>query len=472
MRFTFHTYTMQECESVQKTISLLHSQLEQRFGITTHQNIQTTTQNNAIPSAYSLSNENSLEDFELSDTDSEEPDFLQAVIDTKENYNKHSEISTDQVNKHYDGSLARLRDALRSSSESITTGSHNSSLHSSQGSIDLEQATNNGQMGQLQNSSSSVDNSSHKQMYSSNQDIPPTETPSLESMKRLMQWNEEMQKNNSPDTTSASFEVPNTIEIPAHSFEHQHSSNQAHPVAFQECAAPVSVPTQQEMGQTNGTIDQTGINESEIIPEEAVGQFVLVGDELKLINPSTGYPIDLPEGISIVPEHCSLPVTIPVPALDDGSFVLPDGTQFIPVQVEPLPAPDSHRSSLNPLRTVVVDRDAFEEFYCHCESNTARRVATMGLLVGPKPIGIEDTLYIQSVVIPKQLGTDHSSTIIHEHELDRFLTSNNLAVFGWIIIHLKNNIELTPMDQHIQFQLQHQLPESIAVVLSVHAPEK
>jgi len=100
-----------------------------------------------------------------------------------------------------------------------------------------------------------------------------------------------------------------------------------------------SVDSQTFLAPVNGQENVAAeVGQDVVISGDDVGQFVMVNGELKFINPTTGFEINLPEGVHIIPENfIPPPGSFEIPMQEDGSFIFPDGTQFIPVHVEPAP---------------------------------------------------------------------------------------------------------------------------------------
>ena len=122
------------------------------------------------------------------------------------------------------------------------------------------------------------------------------------------------------------------------------------------------------------------------IQVQQLGQFALIAGEMRLMSPASGQVMHLPLGVQLMPESAILPPgVVEVPSLSDGTFLLPDGTQLIPIHVMSNlnESPITRPSPPPAIRKVLVDEQLFEAFYKAVSESFRRGIPALGILAGP-----------------------------------------------------------------------------------------
>lgn len=293
------------------------------------------------------------DDFELSESDSEEPAFLQGI--TMQNQPIiHSVtppvLNNQPTNVDVDSSISKLRDALRRSLSSLDESSERSitpplnSLSSSTSSLQSSDESSTGNMNpnlnynQIPSSKDIIESQNEFKRKS------PSPEPSLDSLSSIMQWHREQQEISSKqeEIVNNSFFIPDILNTPISSTPSPlHSSTEYDVRPVTPVNIPISPPSPQpdpyiqspynSYGQYSSFQEQP-VTPASPISEDEIGQLVLINGEIKMLSPATGQLIELPVGVHIVPQGIPLdPNTYIIPELDDGTYILPDGTQLIPI---------------------------------------------------------------------------------------------------------------------------------------------
>jgi len=292
---------------------------------------------------------NSLDDdFELSESDSEEPAFLQGI--TMQNQPIEHSITPPISNNHstnvdVDSSISKLRDALRRSLSSLDESSERSitpplnSLSNSTSSLPSLDEYSTGNINPMLTNNQIP---SSKDIMNSQNEFKrktPSPEPSLDSLSSIMQWHREQQEISSKqeEIVNNSFFIPDILNTPISSNSSPLDSSSEYDVKpVTTVNIPISPPSPQpdpynSYGQYS-SFQEKPVSPASPISEDEIGQLVSINGEIKMISPATGQLIELPLGVHIVPQGIPLnPNTYIIPELDDGTYILPDGTQLIPI---------------------------------------------------------------------------------------------------------------------------------------------
>lgn len=123
----------------------------------------------------------------------------------------------------------------------------------------------------------------------------------------------------------------------------------------------------------------------------------------------------------------------------------------------------ARRAASQQLRTVVVYREMLADFLKVARSNTSRGIETCGILAGSLS---QNTLFITTLIIPKQHGTENTCTMLNEEELFLYMDKYNLITIGWIHTHPTQDCFMSSIDLHTHCGYQSMLTEAIAIVMA------
>lgn len=114
-------------------------------------------------------------------------------------------------------------------------------------------------------------------------------------------------------------------------------------------------------------------------------------------------------------------------------------------------------------RKVTMASSLLRAFARIAQPNTDRSIETCGVLAGRLA---NNTLHINTVIVPKQSGTGDTCHMTHEEELIVVQDDKSLLTMGWIHTHPTQSCFLSSIDVHTQFGFQALLAEAVAVVLA------
>jgi len=73
---------------------------------------------------------------------------------------------------------------------------------------------------------------------------------------------------------------------------------------------------------------------------------------------------------------------------------------------------------------------------------------------------------VNTLIIPKQVGSTDTVTTTHEEELLQYQEQRSLLTFGWVHTHPTHDLFMSSVDLHTHFCYQCQLREAIAIVIA------
>eukprot|EP00003_Mantamonas_plastica_P019638 TRINITY_DN3194_c0_g1_i1.p1 TRINITY_DN3194_c0_g1~~TRINITY_DN3194_c0_g1_i1.p1 ORF type:complete len:441 (+),score=118.89 TRINITY_DN3194_c0_g1_i1:247-1569(+) len=115
------------------------------------------------------------------------------------------------------------------------------------------------------------------------------------------------------------------------------------------------------------------------------------------------------------------------------------------------------------MRYLFIPKKLINDFYDTALDNTQNGIETCGLLAGSL---IDNALYINTLILPKQHGTTDTCTTSSEEDIFAYQLENDLLSLGWIHTHPTQPCFLSSVDLHTHCTYQQMLSESIAIVLS------
>ncbi|KAE8023459.1 hypothetical protein FH972_009150 [Carpinus fangiana] len=137
--------------------------------------------------------------------------------------------------------------------------------------------------------------------------------------------------------------------------------------------------------------------------------------------------------------------------------------------VSHIPVADSehgHSKSSTESTTSQVLQDSprlMEDFLELAKENTDKDLETCGNLGAFLERG---TLYVTTLIIPKQESTSSSCQAVNEEEVFAILNERSLLPVGWIHTHPSQKCFLSSVDLHTQYSYQVMVPEAFAIVMA------
>ncbi|KAL2347320.1 hypothetical protein Fmac_001320 [Flemingia macrophylla] len=149
------------------------------------------------------------------------------------------------------------------------------------------------------------------------------------------------------------------------------------------------------------------------------------------------------------------------------------------VETVPEDAPSSHITAFNSgdgssksdnestlsktVRDVHISMRLMEDFLDLAKENTEKDLETCGILGAYLEKG---TLYMTTLIIPKQESASNSCQATNEEEVFKILNDRSLYPVGWIHTHPSQSCFLSSVDLHTQYSYQMMIPEAFAIVLA------
>ncbi|XP_054824421.1 AMSH-like ubiquitin thioesterase 2 isoform X2 [Prosopis cineraria] len=127
------------------------------------------------------------------------------------------------------------------------------------------------------------------------------------------------------------------------------------------------------------------------------------------------------------------------------------------------PESGNESTSSKTMRDVHISMRLMEDFLELAKENTEKDLETCGILGGFRAKG---TLYMTTLIIPKQESTSSSCQAMNEEEVFAILNERSLLPVGWIHTHPSQNCFMSSVDLHTQYSYQVMVPEAFAIVLA------
>ncbi|XP_020218380.1 AMSH-like ubiquitin thioesterase 2 isoform X3 [Cajanus cajan] len=133
---------------------------------------------------------------------------------------------------------------------------------------------------------------------------------------------------------------------------------------------------------------------------------------------------------------------------------------------------DNESTSSKTIRDVHISMRLMEDFLDLAKENTEKDLETCGILGAYLEKG---TLYMTTLIIPKQESASNSCQATNEEEVFKILNERSLYPVGWIHVCLPNSFAMThpsqscfmsSVDLHTQYSYQMMIPEAFAIVLA------
>ncbi|CAK8537040.1 unnamed protein product [Lathyrus sativus] len=120
-------------------------------------------------------------------------------------------------------------------------------------------------------------------------------------------------------------------------------------------------------------------------------------------------------------------------------------------------------SSSTTVRDVHISMRLMEDFLDLAKENTEKDLETCGILGAFLEKG---TLYMTTLIIPKQESASNSCNATNEEEVFTILNERSLYAVGWIHTHPSQSCFMSSVDLHTQYSYQAMIPEAFAIVLA------
>ncbi|KAE9613383.1 putative proteasome endopeptidase complex [Lupinus albus] len=124
---------------------------------------------------------------------------------------------------------------------------------------------------------------------------------------------------------------------------------------------------------------------------------------------------------------------------------------------------DNKSSSSKTIRDVHISMRLMEDFLDLAKENTEKDLETCGILGAFLEKG---TLYMTTLIIPKQESASSSCQATNEEEVFTILNQRSLFPVGWIHTHPSQSCFMSSVDLHTQYSYQVMIPEAFAIVLA------
>ncbi|KAJ1399477.1 MPN domain [Sesbania bispinosa] len=124
---------------------------------------------------------------------------------------------------------------------------------------------------------------------------------------------------------------------------------------------------------------------------------------------------------------------------------------------------DNESTSSNTIRDVHISMRLTEDFLDLAKENTEKDLETCGILGAFLEKG---TLYMTTLIIPKQESASNSCQATNEEEVFSILNERSLYPVGWIHTHPSQSCFMSSVDLHTQYSYQAMIPEAFAIVLA------
>ncbi|KAF3431275.1 hypothetical protein FNV43_RR26005 [Rhamnella rubrinervis] len=120
-------------------------------------------------------------------------------------------------------------------------------------------------------------------------------------------------------------------------------------------------------------------------------------------------------------------------------------------------------SSSKSLQDVHIPARLMEDFLDLAKENTEKDLETCGILGAFLK---KETLYVTTLIIPKQESTSSSCQAINYEEFFIIQKERSLLPVGWIHTHPSQSCFLSSVDLHTQYSYQVMIPEAFAIVMA------
>ncbi|KAK8471940.1 hypothetical protein PHAVU_002G071100 [Phaseolus vulgaris] len=124
---------------------------------------------------------------------------------------------------------------------------------------------------------------------------------------------------------------------------------------------------------------------------------------------------------------------------------------------------DNESTSSKSMRDVHISMRLMEDFLDLAKQNTEKDLETCGILGACLEKG---TLYMTTLIIPKQESASNSCQATNEEEVFKILNERSLCPVGWIHTHPSQSCFMSSVDLHTQYSYQMMIPEAFAIVLA------
>ncbi|RZC23234.1 AMSH-like ubiquitin thioesterase 2 [Glycine soja] len=124
---------------------------------------------------------------------------------------------------------------------------------------------------------------------------------------------------------------------------------------------------------------------------------------------------------------------------------------------------DNESTSSNTIRDVHISMRLMEDFLDLAKENTGKDLETCGIRGAYLEKG---TLYMTTLIIPKQESASYSCQATNEEEVFKILNERSLYPEGWIHTHPSQSCFMSSVDLHTQYSYQMMIPEAFAIVLA------
>ncbi|XP_027360920.1 AMSH-like ubiquitin thioesterase 2 isoform X2 [Abrus precatorius] len=124
---------------------------------------------------------------------------------------------------------------------------------------------------------------------------------------------------------------------------------------------------------------------------------------------------------------------------------------------------DNEPSSSKTIRDVHISMRLMEDFLDLAKENTEKELETCGILGACLEKG---TLYMTTLIIPKQESASNSCQATNEEEVFKILNERSLYPVGWIHTHPSQSCFMSSVDLHTQYSYQAMIAEAFAIVLA------
>ncbi|XP_022632115.1 STAM-binding protein isoform X2 [Vigna radiata var. radiata] len=124
---------------------------------------------------------------------------------------------------------------------------------------------------------------------------------------------------------------------------------------------------------------------------------------------------------------------------------------------------DNESTSSKSMRDVHISMRLMEDFLDLAKENTEKDLETCGILGAYLEKG---TLYMTTLIIPKQESASNSCQATNEEEVFKILNERSLYPVGWIHTHPSQSCFMSSVDLHTQYSYQMMIPEAFAIVLA------
>ncbi|TKY69860.1 AMSH ubiquitin thioesterase 2 [Spatholobus suberectus] len=124
---------------------------------------------------------------------------------------------------------------------------------------------------------------------------------------------------------------------------------------------------------------------------------------------------------------------------------------------------DNESTSSKTIRDVHISMRLMEDFLDLAKENTEKDLETCGILGAYLEKG---TLYMTTLIIPKQESASNSCQATNEEEVFKILNERSLYPVGWIHTHPSQSCFMSSVDLHTQYSYQVMIPEAFAIVLA------